>query len=439
MTADPADPAGPPGAPPPPGADTPVPADAAERAAAAGRAHRQEHEERAARDRLVPTTAIETRAEDRARMRRARLGLMTAAPPMATGVPNPAAGLPAGPFAPPPGMLPAVAETVPQRFAPASWSAYGGRTYGGAPYGQPAGAQPAGSSTAYPYPYAAGGPYPAAAGSSPVATSAYPGSARPYPYGVGPYPYGAGPYPYSVAPAPFPQPMPYGAGPYPAALLLPPRIVWTKRQRSAALLSSWLGQTVMAVATHLLTAFLLIVGFAALLHASGDTADFEADSFTSVIARWTMPDRVWPTLVVGLLVGGGLLVCGWLVHALWAKSAGLAKPHRSAWLAWLCTTASTGLLGIALWPPAIVFAVTASLVSTNASLTTGSMWSTLFWLLGIAAVLTGGVGFLFGWLFLSQARPRIDIAAIMAAEEAAARAADEAELTRVRLRGEPSR
>ncbi|SDS01445.1 hypothetical protein SAMN04489719_1340 [Agrococcus carbonis] len=340
-------------------------------------------------------------------MRRARLGLTAAPSPIGAGVPNPAAGMPAGPFAPPPGMLPAVAETMPQRFAPAGWSAYGGRTYGGTPYGQPA------------------SPYPAPVG--------------PYPVAPASYPYGVGPYPYSVAPAPFPQPMPYGAGPYPAALMLPPRIVWTRRQRSAALLSSWLGQTVMAVATHLLTAFLLVVGFAALLHASGDTADFEADSFTSVIARWTMPDRVWPTLIVGLLIGGGLLVCGWLLHALWAKSAGLAKPHRSAWLAWLCTTASTGLLGIALWPPAIVFAFTASLMSTSASLTTGSMWSTLFWLLGIAAVLTGGVGFLFGWLFLSQARPRIDIAAILAAEEAAARAADEAELTRVRLRGEPSR
>ena len=64
------------------------------------------------------------------------------------------------------------------------------------------------------------------------------------------------------------------------------------------------------------------------------------------------------------------------------------------------------------------------------------MWTTLFTLLAIAIALTGGVGLLFGWLFLSTSRPRVDLRALAEAEEAEARARDEAELTRVQLRGE---
>ncbi len=78
------------------------------------------------------------------------------------------------------------------------------------------------------------------------------------------------------------------------------------------------------------------------------------------------------------------------------------------------------------------------MASSSASLTIGSMWTVLFSLLAIAIVLTGGVGLLFGWLFLSTARPRVDYRALAEAEEAEARARDEAELTAVQLRGEPS-
>jgi hypothetical protein len=184
----------------------------------------------------------------------------------------------------------------------------------------------------------------------------------------------------------------------------------------------------------------MIVGFAFLLHASGDeVAEFEADSFTSIVSLWSTPDRVWATVLIGVLVCGGILALGWLANALWARSAGLDHPHRSTWLAWLCTTAATGLVGVFVWPMALMGALFFVLASSSASLTVGSMWSTLFTLLGIAVVLTGGVGLLFGWLFLSTSRPRVDLAAIAAAEEAEARARDEAELTRVELRGEPSR
>ena len=46
----------------------------------------------------------------------------------------------------------------------------------------------------------------------------------------------------------------------------------------------------MALATHFLTAFVLIVGFAFLLHISGEPVDdFEADSWTAIVSRWSMP------------------------------------------------------------------------------------------------------------------------------------------------------
>lgn|GEM_PF-3043964 len=375
-----------PAAPPPPGIDTPVPSDATERAAAAGRMRRREAPAAPAADRLVPAKAIETRAEERARLRRERLLLQS--PVGGQGVANPAAGFaPSGAMLPP-GLMPAVADSMPQRLAQQQ-QAYG-HPHSIAPYG------------ANPYPAPAAGPY-----------------------GAGPY--GAGPYP------------PAGYGPYPQLVLVPPRIRWTKRQRSAALLSSWVGQTLMALATHLLTAFFLIVGFAFLLHASGDeVSDFEADSFTTVVSLWSTPERVGATVVIGLLVGGGLLALGWLAQALWSKSAGLAKPHRSTWLGWLCTTATTGFIGVMVWPMALMGGLFFILGASSASLTTGTMWTTLFALLGIAIVLTGGVGLLYGWLFLSTARPRVDFAALAEAEEAAARARDEAELARVELRGEPS-
>ncbi|GEK79932.1 hypothetical protein [Agrococcus baldri] len=394
------------GAPPPPGADSPVPADAAARAAAAGRARRAPTPSAPHADGLVPATAIESRAHDRAQARRARLGL--GAP--AAAVTNPGAGMPGQLL--PPGLVPAVAESVPQRFVPVGWQTpYGAAPYGAAPYG----------AVAY--------------GAAPYGVD---------PYGVAPYgvaPYGVAPYgvaPHGAARYGQPQYAPPYAPPYAAVPpMLPPRLAWSRRQRSAALLSSWLGQTAMALATHLLTAFTLVVGFALVLHLGGDSiGDFEADSFTSVLARWSMPDRVWATALVGLLLGGGLLAAGWLLHALWARSAGLAKPHRSTWLAWLCTTATTGLIGMVLWPFALISGLMLVLLADEASLTTGTMWSVLFWELGIAVVLTGGVGLLFGWLFLSQARPRVDLRAIAEAEEAAARARDEAELAEVRLRGE---
>lgn len=334
------DPGDPTGAPPPPGTDTPVPSDAASRAAAAGRARRTAARVAPDPDRLVPTKALESRAEERARLRRERAAMAAAGSAV---VADPGAD---------------------------AW---------------------------------AGGPY--AAG----------------PYAAGPY--AAGPYA-TIQPV----------------VPLPPRIRWTKRQRAAALLSSWVGQTLMALATHFLTAFFLIVGFAFLLHASGDgVAEFEADSLTTVVSRWSTPDRVWATVLIGLLVGGVILGVGWLVNALWARSAGLDSPHRSTWLAWLCTTAATGLIGVVVWPMALIGGFFLVLASSSASLTVGTMWTLLFSLLGIAIVLTGGVGLLFGWLFLSMSRPRVDNRALAVAEETAARARDEADLAGVQLRDEPSR
>ncbi|MEV7528463.1 hypothetical protein [Agrococcus sediminis] len=418
-----------PAAPPPPGTDTPVPADAAARAAAAGRARQVSAASAPGRDRLVPATALESRAAERARLRRERLsmpGMVGAGsvvhgsvvsgafvPGAAPPVPNPAAGMAGGARVMPPGLVPAVADSMPPRLVPQQWGPQPGpygMVYGGAPYGTP----PTGPQQ----------------GTFAVATAAHAGQqGQPGPYGAAPYPTGPS------------SPGPYGAGPYPPApvFIVPPRIRWTTPQRRAAILGSWAGQTVMALATHFLTAFVLIVGFAFLLHISGEPVDeFDADSWTAIVSRWSMPDRVWATALIGLLLGGVGLALGWLLSALWARSAGLAKPHRSAWLAWLCTTAATGFVGIMLWPLVLFGGMISVIASSSSSLTIGSMWSMLFWAMALAVVLTGLVGLLFGWLFLSTARPRVDLVGLMAEEEARQRAADEAELTAVRLRGEPA-
>lgn len=394
------------GAPPPPGADSPVPSDAAARAAAAGRAKQRAPQSAPGRDELVPSTAIENRARDRALARRARLGAIGAS---VSQVANPGVGMPGQLL--PPGLVPAVAESMPPRFVPAGWQVQNptaGMPFGGAPVVRQ------------------GPPVP---------------HTGPHPASLSPVPFTAAP-PYSPAYAPSYRPagssVPYLVPDAPPPPMLPPRVRWTPHQRRTALLSAWLGQTVMALATHLLTAFFLIVAFALLLHSSGDSSDFDADSFTAIIARWTMFDRVAASALIGLLVGGGMLAAGWLLQAMWGRAAGLAKPHRSTWLAWLCTTAATGVIGLLVWPAALIGGFVLVLANDQASLTTGTMWEVLFWELGVSVVLTGGVGLLFGWLFWSQARPRVDYRALAEADEAAARAADEAELTEVRLRGEAS-
>ncbi len=356
-------------------------------------------------------------------MRRERAAL---GPPVMQMVANPGAGSSGG-AALPPGMRPAIAASMPSRFVPPQWQPgpYG-MVYGGAPYGQPVVADPAGQGPG-PYPQ---GPYPP----GPHPQHPYPqlptyAPPIPGPYSQGAYPQG----PYALGP--------YAPGGYapPMPMLLPmPRVTWSSKQKRVALLSSWIGQTVMALATHLLTAFVLVVGFAFLLHLSGDSVtDIDADSFTSVVALWTTPDRVWATVIIGALIGGMVLALGWVLSAFWARSAGLAKPHRSAWLAWLCTTAATGVFGVVYWPGALLFGVGSLLASSSSSLTVGSMWSTLFGLLAMAVLLTGLVGMAFGWMFLTTARPPVDFRALAAAEEAAARARDEEELAQVALRGAP--
>ncbi|WP_404312427.1 hypothetical protein LG314_00855 [Agrococcus terreus] len=374
------------GAPPPPGADSPVPADAAARAAASGRGARLQASAAAPEDRLVPATALEQRAAERAARRRA-------APPAwrPAAVANPAAGPwwsgTAPGYAPPPGH-------APQPYAHAS--------------PQPRYAVPAGHAT-QPYGYAPPQPgYAPQPGFAPQPGYAPPTGYAP-PAGYAPPPYGYAAPPYAYAP--------------------PPRIPWTRRQRAAALLGSWLGQTVMSLATHLLVAATLVVGFAALLHASGEGVDeIQGDSLSSAVALWALPERLWATALVVLLVCGTLLAIGWLAQALWQRHEGIAKPHRSTWLAWLCTTAATGLIGSATWPIALFTGLFWLLLSTDASLTTGSMWSLHFGLLAIAVVFSGGVGLLFGWLFLSTSRERVDPVRAAAEAEAAARARDEAEL-----------
>lgn len=369
------------GAPPPPGADSPVPADAAARAAASGRGARLRASVVEPEDRLVPATALERRAAERAARRRA-------APPPAwrpAAVANPAAGAwwtePAAGHASLPGY--AAQQT-------ASAAPQGG-------YAPPPGYAP--WQAAHP---------------------PQPGFSLQPRYAPQP---GYAPQPHGFAAHPSAHPVP------PYASALPPRVPWTGRQRAAALLGAWLGQTVMALATHLLVATTLVVGFAALLHASGEgVEEIQGDSLSSAVALWALPERLWATALVVLLVCGTLLAIGWLAQALWQRQEGIARPHRSAWLAWLCTTAATGLIGSATWPIALFTGLFWLLLSTDASLTTGSMWSLLFGLLAIAVVLSGGVGLLFGWLFLSTSRERVDPVRVAAEAEAAARARDEAEL-----------
>ncbi|MBO1771117.1 hypothetical protein JQT67_13110, partial [Agrococcus sp. TF02-5] len=399
------------------------PADAAARAAGTGRAHAVRAESAPARDALVPTTALQSRAAERERRRRERELQLAVAPPayavpLTHQPPHPAAPRVAPSFPPQSvdTLLPGGATAAEFRHSAPAAAALPGYAPPpvGAPYAPPIG---------YALPHMT-----AAAQAAPPVYG---------PPGYGPSGYGAPAAPMHAAGSYAPA-GPYAIASYPPPL--PPRLPWTRRQTGAAVLSSWLGQTIMALATHFLVTYFSIVGFAWLLHAAGEpVGTIEADSLTSIVALWTTPDRVLATAIIGALVGGGLLALGAILSRQWGKAAGLAKPHRSAWLAWLCTTGATGLFGFAYWPGAIVVAFVATVASSSASLTLGSMWATLFGLLGMAVVLTGGVGLLFGWLFLSTSRPRVDPRAIAAAQEAeaeaAARARDEAELTEVRLRG----
>ncbi|GAA2170685.1 hypothetical protein GCM10009846_01950 [Agrococcus versicolor] len=473
-------------APPPPGSDTPVPGDVVA-------APRRRRAAASAPDGLVPKTALEQRAERRERERRARALPPPLANPMAGAVPPYAAQLaweaqqragmpgvgmpgvgaqafagsrpPAGQqpprSAPPhaPGPYPGQAAPV-QHGAPAQTGA--AQPHPAFPQHVPNGTQPYPASPqqrvsngTQPYPASLQQqvsnwpqPYPAYPQQAHLASVGWP-TAPGYPYappGVGQpggYGYASAPHQpggYGYAPAPY-QPGGYGypPAPYPPVIAAPPKPRLTRRQTRAAVLGSLVGQTLLALATHLLvaSAFVLLL-WGTLSEGGTDGLDaLEADSLTDVVAFWADPARIPLTVVIVLLVTGAIGAAGCIASYLWQRSAGLVGIKRSIALAYATTTGIGGFVGLALWPIVLIFGLFGILLS-SASLTVGSLWGWLFLSLAISIVLTGAVGMLFGWVYLLAFRPRPTWAQLEAAQRQAeidaerrAAEADAAELSRV--------
>lgn len=359
-------------APPPPGSDTPVPSDVV----AAPR--RRRAAERAA-DELVPQTAMQQRAERRERERRARALPPPVVNPMADAVPpfvaarlaweaqhRAAAGMPqqAAPVAPgPPMQLPA------QHMAPA----------GSAPppgYGPPLG-YAAAPSAAPPFVVVGRAGPPGAYGAHPA-------------YGPPPG-YGSPP----------------GYAPHPPVMPLPPKRRLTRTQTRAALLGSLVGQTLLALATHLLVASgIVLLLWGSLSEGGTDGLDaLEADSLTDVVAFWADPARLPVTILIVVIVTAAVAAAGCVASFLWHRSAGLVGIKRSIALAYATTTVLGSIVGSVLWPIVLVFGLFAILLS-SASLTVGSMWAGVLGSLAVSVVLSGVVGMLFGWVYLLAFRPR---------------------------------
>lgn len=398
--------------PPPPGVDTPVedaPAPPPRRATSAP-----------APDALVPMTTLEQRREARAKARERRATASTGVapwqPPVTAAGPSPVAGI--APSAAPmatapgsPGELPAPASRAPQPYgyAPTGFEPQP-QGYAPQPYGYAV--QPQGYA-APPYGYAP--------------TEAYGYAAQMY--GYAPQPYAAVPSVYGYAPVPY--------GPVPYAQQIPKR-PFTRAQRRAALLGSLVGQTILSLALHVLIGGLVVGGFIAMMQtATPNVTNDPFGSFTEFMSYWSHPDRFGIFALVLLVTFVIIAFVGWAVSMVWYRQQGLPRPHSAIALAWLTTSAITSILGAGIWPIVVLFGGFFALLA-GAMSTTGGMWMTLFVALAIGIVLSGGIGMLFGWVYLLAFRPRPTVADLEAeAARAAANAerqavaADLAELTRV--------
>ena len=217
----------------------------------------------------------------------------------------------------------------------------------------------------------------------------------------------------------------------------PPKRRFTKAQTRTALLASLVGQTVLALATHLLVAAglaMLVWGLGSEGTSSGLDA-LDADTLTDVVAFWSDPQRVLITIVIVLIVTGTIGAAGWVGSHMWLRKAGLPAPSRSIALAYVTTTVIGGIVGSMVWPFVVVVGFFG--VALSGPFVSG-MWTLAFASLAVSIVLTGAVGMLFGWVYLLAARPRPTWAQIEAEQRQAevdaehrAVAADAAELSRV--------
>lgn len=324
--------------PPLPGADTPVDADAPpppERRRAAA----------AASDALIPQTALEQRAAERARLR---------TPPH---------------VAPQPPASPAYAPPV----------------YQTAQYAPPA----------YPQQYAPRYIPPA------------------HPPG----------YPPQYAPPGYPPQL----QPRYVPLAVIPKRPFTRAQRSAALLGSLVGQTMLSLATHFLGGFFAVTSLSYFLQLLGiadvDGMDgLDDGTLMGLISFWTEPTRYVWFVLIALLIAALIAAAGSAVTIIWQRRAGLHAAGGALALGWLTTLVITGSVGSFLWPTTLAAGMGFA-VEGSASLTFGSMWGFMITALIVASVLCGLLGMLFGWLFLLAFRVRptpVDLDAERRSAEAAA-------------------
>ena len=365
------------------GEDTPVPKDVATQ-------RFQRVEDREPQDELVPMSYVEQRAEERSQQPRPLLYVQDDEPARVSDVENPLAG-----EAP----LPAQSTRV------------------GNPMGMPVGY---GQMPAY-MPY----------GSTPQLAYTQ-GAVQPMGYPTQMYQLSPGQgympqyNPYGIAY----QPMMY-PGYAPAAGSFGPQLeVWSKKRKRVALWSSFLQQTLAALALHVFVIgglFLAIASQSWNDFADGSMADGPA-SFTGFMVWLSHPDRVWMSILMLLMVTGALFAGAYWIGMLMQKNAGIVRGrHKAFWLAGI----SGGGITVIAWP--IVYFVTWFVLLLMIMIDGqgfGGIWIASFTVIVLASVVHGFYSMAFSRMFLHGARPPIDFNRLAQEAEARARAEDEARMTR---------
>lgn len=210
----------------------------------------------------------------------------------------------------------------------------------------------------------------------------------------------------------------------------PPREVWSKKRKRVALWSSFIQQTLAAIALHV-----LVFGALFLLVASTSWNDFAEDgmvdgpaSFTGFMVWLSHPSRVWISVVLLLIVTSTVFAFAYWIGSYMQKSAGIRQGRASAF--WLAGVSGGGITFFA-W--IIVYFIVGFIVLIIFMVDGqgfAGVWGAAFFMMALASVVHGFYSMAFGRMFLHRARPAIDFQQLAAEAEARARAEDEARMAR---------
>ena len=406
------------GAPAKRGEDTPVPKDIETKKF-------RRPDEQGPQDDLIPMSYVEQRAEERQSEPRPSLYYLSAdddepqgdvANPLAgkagavagagPGVANPMLALQAQAMA----YAPPMQQPMMPGYIPAGYVPQGGQlaAYPTAQpaYGYPQQMHQLQGAHAYAQPMGVPGQYPA-------------------PYGVqypGQYPmYGQQPM---GAQNPMAYAQPYGAGFNVPGVFGPPREVWSKRRKRAAIWSSFVQQSLASFALHLFVFGGLFLWIASMSwNDFAETAMLDGpETFTGFMVWLSHPSRVWISVLLLLLVTGALFALGYWIGALWQKSAGIRQGRARAF--WLAGVSGGGITVFA-W--VIVYFILWFVLFIWVSIDgqgIGGIWMASLGLMMFASIIHGFYSMAFSRMFLHGSRPQVDLQQLAAEAEARARAAD---------------